>query len=154
MKGHDVIMDSLIKNDIQYYSGEHFLQTHCTNPLITEATITNAVEYYFENLKTYDSLLAVNKIQCRLYKADGSPLNHLLNSMERTQDMKPIWKESSSFFIFSKKTFLQNLSRVGRHPTLFDINEIESIDIDYENDFTLAEIVFENKNRFPNIFNL
>jgi len=49
--------------DISMMEGEHFLQTHSTNPLLKTDTIDRAVETYFENLEKHDSLFSVTPLQ-------------------------------------------------------------------------------------------
>jgi CMP-N-acetylneuraminic acid synthetase len=147
--GDMVVMNTLIEHDIQFSENEHVFQTHCTNPLITEKTIKEAIEQYFNSLDTNDSLLSVTRIQARTYWENGSPINHDLKDMKRTQDLDAVFEENSNFFIFSKTSFKNALnSRIGKRPKLFEINKIEAIDIDYEEDFLLAELIHKNKNLF------
>lgn len=150
--GHDITMNTLIEHDILYASTEHLFQTHCTNPLLSTSTIDCSIDLYFKNIEQYDSLFSVNKIQCRLYEHNLRALNHDPSKMQRTQDMNYIYKENSNFFIFSKKSFIAaGKNRVGLNPNVFEMNNIESVDIDYEDDFTLAELLYENRSRFKHL---
>lgn len=145
--------NDLIADDIQFAESEHLFQTHCTNPLLTPLTITRAIEQYFDVLPEIDSLFSATKIQNRLYHADTKPLNHSNTELLRLQDMKPVYLENACFFIFSKTSFANaGNSRVGKAPLLFEVSPIEGIDIDFENDFLLAELIERNKSSFPSIF--
>jgi CMP-N-acetylneuraminic acid synthetase len=150
-----ITMNTLIAHDIQFTKNEHFLQMHCTNPLLTLSTINNSIEKYFSSLPDYDSLFTVNRIQCRTYDHNGAPINHNFSRMERTQDMKPVYSENSNIFLFSRSSF-ENAgnNRIGKKPQLFEMDTIEATDIDYEEDFILAELIDRNKNLFPDIFQL
>ena len=151
--GDMVVMNTLIEHDIAFSENEHFFQTHCTNPLLTEQTITKAINDYFSSLEKFDSLLSVTRIQARTYWKNGSPINHDLQDMKRTQDLDAVFEENSNFFIFSKTSFKNaSNSRIGKNPKLFELNKIEAVDIDYEDDFLLAELIHKNKNIFKTTF--
>jgi CMP-N-acetylneuraminic acid synthetase len=150
--GHEITMNTLIHHDLKYCSNDHILQTHCTNPLLTTKTIDRAIELFFSNSKKHDSLFSANRIQCRLYYDTLNALNHDPSNMERTQDMKCVYKENSNLFIFSKDSFEKsNRNRIGLTPQIFEMNEIESVDIDYENDFILAELIHKNRSKFKGL---
>lgn len=143
LKGHDINMNQLIEYDITKTNSEYFFQTHCTNPLLTCESINNSIQFYFDNLDKYDSIFSVDKIQKRCYTSDFKPINHKLNELVKTQDLPPIFVENSNFFIFSRTSFLKNHTRVGENPYMFPVGQLESIDIDYESEFLLAEMVLK-----------
>jgi len=147
--GNHIVANELIAYDISQTSDEHFFQTHVTNPLLSVRSITNAVHLYFNMLHIYDSLFSVNSIRKRMYDANYRPLNHSFDEMKPTQEMDPVYMENSNMFIFSKSSFKKaGKSRIGLKPQLFEMNNIESIDIDYPEDFELAEIIYQNRNNF------
>ena len=147
--GNDITMNSIIEYDLSMVEGEHFLQTHVTNPLITAKTIVRTIETYFENLIKYDSLLSVESIKKRAYDHNGTPINHNNLNLEQTQHLNPVNIENSNLFIFSRTSFVSaKNSRVGLKPQLFYMSNIEGIDIDYREDFILAELIRKNKSNF------
>ena len=144
IQGDLVSMNKIIENDINKSLGEHYFQTHSTNPLIKEDTIIDAVNKYIDNLDQYDTLFSVNKILVRLFNKDLIPINHKLGELLRTQDLEPVYEENSNFYIFSKSSFKLALdNRIGIKPTYYEINKLEGIDIDEEEDFILAETIYE-----------
>lgn len=145
LKGRLIGANEIIAYDIAQSEAEHFIQTHVTNPLVHRSTFEAAIQSYFSHLDTHDCLLSVDEIQARMYRADGSPLNHTLGRIERLQDMDPLYKENSLFFLFSKKTFEQHHGRVGTQPLLYVTPRWESVDIDYQEDFELAEWIASTK---------
>lgn len=149
LRGNHIVANELIHHDIQITTSEHFLQTHCTNPLLSVETVDLAIRQYFEQLDAYDSLFSVYPIFGRLYAHDLSELNHHRNNLERTQDLLPVYMENSAFFIFSKASFqAAGNCRIGLHPNIFKMKQTESVDIDYEEDFLLAELIYQNRSRF------
>jgi CMP-N-acetylneuraminic acid synthetase len=141
--GDMVEMNAVIDYDLSQIGGEHFLQTHSTNPLLTAETIDRAVECYFKNLDNYDSLFSVNRLQTRLYHKDGSPINHDPKELKRTQDLPSVYEENSNIYIFSRSSFEEaGKRRIGKRPYMFEMDQIEAIDIDVMNDFELAKALY------------
>ena len=146
IRGDFVSMNTIIAYDLSQLPGEHFLQTHSTNPLLNTETIDRAIDLYFRNLGMHDSLFTVTRHNARFYWGDGSPINHDPQELIRTQDLPPILEENSSLYIFSRESFKQNDGRrIGLKPYLFEISKFEAIDIDEEDDFLLAELLCQAK---------
>ena len=146
IQGGDVSMNIIIDYDLSQLDGEHFLQTHSTNPLLRAETIDHAIENYFHKLDTYDSLFGVTKVQTRFYDKDANPVNHSPEELLRTQDLEPLYEENSNFYIFSKDAFEKSgKKRIGLKPQIFEINKLEAVDIDEPEDFKLAELLHIHK---------
>lgn len=144
LMGDLVAMNDIIDHDISKLEGEHFLQTHSTNPLLTTDTIDCAIETYFENLSKFDSLFSVNRLQTRLYWQNGEPVNHNPRELLRTQDLPPLFEENSNIYIFSRDSFKNAENRrICSKPQMFEMNKLESIDIDEPEDFILAETLYK-----------
>lgn len=146
IRGDMVPMNEIIANDLKNSDGDVFIQTHCTNPLLTRKTMESAISYYFDNHEFHDSVFSVTKIQTRLYDKSGAPVNHNPNELLRTQDLPPLYEENSNFYIFSKKAFIDaGKKRIGASPKMFEVDALEAIDIDNETDFIIAELLYGNK---------
>ena len=144
LQGDMVPMNDIIAYDLSVCEGDHFLQTHSTNPLLRLETLESAVEEYFNVLDKYDSLFSVTKLQTRLYWESGEPVNHNPQELLRTQDLPPLFEENSNFFIFSKSSFhVADNKRIGIKPRMFTMDKLEAIDIDEEEDFILAETLMK-----------
>ena len=65
-------------------------------------------------------------------------MNYNPNDPPRTQDIKPIYIETSAFYLFSKELFLTTSRRIGYNPFV-ELDYKESIDIDTKDDFELAK---------------
>jgi CMP-N-acetylneuraminic acid synthetase len=103
------------------------------------------------NLGRYDTFFAVNKTQARLYDNNGNPINHNPTEMLRTQDLSPIYEENSNFYIFSKESFYSaGNRRIGIKPCMYIMSKLESVDIDEEDDFILAESIMATRRKNSN----
>lgn len=142
--GDMVSMNRIIEYDMQKMGAGHYLQTHSTNPLLKSETLEKGIQTYFENLDTCDSVFSVTRIQTRLYWESGEPVNHNPAELIRTQDLPPVFEENSNFFIFSSDSFHRNEGkRIGRTPRMVEMDKLEAIDIDYPQDFILAETLMK-----------
>jgi CMP-N-acetylneuraminic acid synthetase len=140
LRGDEAPMNAIIAHDLAYADTEHLLQTHATNPLLSLETIEAAIGEYCRRLEDYDSLFTVSPCRTRFYRQDGSPLNHDPKELLRTQDLPPLYEENSCLYLFSRSSFAAaGGRRIGLRPHMFPMRKIESIDIDYEDDFLLAE---------------
>ena len=140
IQGDFVSMNKIIEYDLSKSDGEYFFQTHCTNPLLKADTIDKAIEQFFIDINKHDSLFSVTKVQTRFYDKDINPVNHNPKELKRTQDLDPYYEENSNFYIFSKSSFKNsNNERITTNANFFVMNKIESIDIDDENNFIIAE---------------
>lgn len=146
IQGDFVSMNDIIAYDLSKLEGEHFLQTHSTNPLLKSETIDRAVEKYFDGLENFDSVFGVTKVQTRFYDKNAKAINHNPNELLRTQDLEPMYEENSNFYIFSKDSF-KNVGekRIGLKPQIFEVNKLEAVDIDEPEDFILAELLYKNR---------
>lgn len=147
----DIPMNTILENVINDMNLDHdyFIQTHTTNPLLSVNTLNKSIEVFLEkNKEGYDSLFSVKKWQTRLYEYGKNekiiPVNHNPNELLPTQDLKPLFEENSCIFIFNKKNLIKKGHRIGYNPYMFEMDDIESMDIDIETDFVIAENVYKN----------
>ena len=140
LRGDLVSMNKIIAYDITQTDAEVFLQTHATNPLLRAATIAHALKAFVED-EECDSLFTVNEYHSRFYFSGGKPVNHDPENLIRTQDLPPLYEENSCLYVFTKESFAQRNRRVGIKPKLHVTPSIESVDIDDELTFRLAELL-------------
>lgn len=139
--GDFISMNQIIEDDIKNIEADVFVMTHTTNPLLSAQTIQNALHNFLSKRgkNECDSLFTVNKLQTRLYTKDCKPINHDPNLLLRTQDLEPLYEENSNLYIFTKESFFTFGARIGKNPTLFETPRQESVDIDDEWSWSLAE---------------
>lgn len=103
-----------------------------------------AIQEYFALLPRYDSLFSVTRLQSRLYWESGKSVNHNPQELLPTQDLQPVYEENSNFYLFSKTSFVAaGNNRIGLRPKMFVVNKLEAVDIDEEEDWKMAEILFK-----------
>lgn len=135
-------MNEVLLYDVTQISAGYYIQTHSTNPLLRTRTITEAIETFLNRLPEYDSLFSVTRLQSRLWDAQNRPVNHDPNILLRTQDLPPIFEENSNLYIFSRNVLEARHNRIGERPLMFEIDKMETWDIDEELDFEIAEFLY------------
>jgi CMP-N-acetylneuraminic acid synthetase len=138
--GDFVSMNRIIEHDLAQSAGDVYLQTHATNPLLRSETIAMALKAFAEQ-EEHDSLLTVNEFHSRFYFADGRPVNHDPENLIRTQDLPPLYEENSCLYLFTKESYGALKRRIGQNPMMYPTPAMESVDIDDEFAFRLAELL-------------
>ena len=120
--------------------------THVTSPFVSSNVYDNVINTYFNMLKDYDSLMTVSKLNSFLW-FNNNPINYDRRNEKwpRTQTLNPIYEINSAVFINSYKTFKKSKDRIGFKPFLFELDKIISHDIDWPEDFILAEALLKSK---------
>ena len=138
--------DNLIKYVPKVVFSDHILWTHVTSPFFNENDYLKAIILYKKNLKKYDSLMGVTKIQDFIYNSK-KPINYnkLKEKWPRTQTLKKWFVVNNTIFISSRKNYLRFRDRIGIKPKLMEIEKIKSFDIDWPEDFKIAEKIYETK---------
>ncbi len=138
--------DDLIRYVSTVISEPHILWTHVTSPFTDESLYTRAVKDYFRvlNAGEYDSLVSVTAIRTHIWDKRGQPVNYDRGKMKwpRSQQVNPLFEVNSAIFINSRENYVKLEDRIGLNPYLFEMDQIESLDIDYKDDFLLAESIF------------
>ena len=120
-----------------------YVQTHVTNPLLKYDTIENAITEFISKKDVYECLFSVKTHYTRFYDKNGNDMNHNRFKLIPTQDLDPIYEENSCIYIFTKNTLNRYKARIGEKALLFPMTDFESQDIDWEEDFTLTEMLMK-----------
>lgn len=115
-----------------------YILAHATSPFIRPATIADAVAHVESG--EYDSAFSAERVQTFAWW-DGKPLNYSLEYVPRTQDLEPVFVETSAFFVFERDVWRTKRRRIGERPYMAVTDRIESMDIDNPDDFLLAEAI-------------
>jgi CMP-N-acetylneuraminic acid synthetase len=143
LRAGTIPMNDVLLNTIDQIESDFYLQTHSTNPLVTPKTITEAVQSFLDNYPLFDSLFSVTRLQATLWDGLTRAVNHNPAILLRRQDLPPIYEENSCFYIFTRGTMESRHNRIGHRPLMFEMDRVESVDIDEEFDFQVAEFLYQ-----------
>lgn len=115
-----------------------YVFAHATAPFITVETMTECIEAVKSG--KYDSAFCAVKLQDYLWQ-DGEPLNFDASNLPRTQDLNPIYQETSGVYVFAKEVYKRYKRRIGKKPFIKEVSFKEAVDIDNPEDFDLAEVL-------------
>ena len=135
VKGFDIYREFIKSIDADVY-----ILAHTTSPFIKIESCQIALNHILSGEN--DSAFSAERIQTFAWY-QGKPINYDLNDVPRTQDMEPIWIETSAFFMFKKEIFTLHNRRIGFNPYIQEVSGIEAIDIDEKKDYDIACILAE-----------
>lgn len=113
-----------------------YVYAHATAPYIEDETTKSCLDHVLSG--KYDSAFCAVKIQDFLWR-DGKPMNFDAEDLPRSQDLEPIYRETSGVYVFRREVFAKYHRRVGLHPYIAEVTYREAIDINTPEDFELAE---------------
>ena len=117
-----------------------YVYAHATAPYITVDTMRQCIEAVVSG--EYDSAFCAVKIQDFLWK-DGEPLNFDAANIPRSQDLDPIFRETSGVYVFTREVFEKLHRRIGAKPFVKEVSFKEAVDINNPEDFALAEALLD-----------
>ena len=118
-----------------------YVMTHTTAPFISKESIEEGIQSVLDG--EYDSAFAAKKLQDFLWK-DGAPFNYELNNIPRTQDLPALYEETSGFYIYRREVMTKLNRIIGEKPFIVEVGEIEIIDIDENEDFVIADAIYNH----------
>ena len=131
------VFGTFLKN----HEADIYVMAHVTCPFIKPERFSESIRAVVNG--GYDSAFSGKKITEFLWK-EGEPLNFSRNQIPRTQDLPVILAETTSFYVFTRDVYEKYNGRVGIKPFICECSAIESIDIDWPEDFTIAEAVYNH----------
>lgn len=122
------------------------LWTHTTSPFCRAELYSRAIHAYASGLEggAHDSLMSVSPIRSFVWTVDG-PLNYdrTKEKWPRTQTLPILYDVNSALFMCDRDLMRQHGDRIGTRPVLFEMDHVDSLEIDWEEDFAFAEKVGE-----------
>ncbi len=130
------IFDSFIET----VDADIYVYAHATAPFVSVETIKECVAAVKSG--EYDSAFCAIKIQDYLWK-DGKPLNFDSTNLPRSQDLPPIYRETSGIYVIPKDMYRRLHTRIGKKPFIKELSFKEAVDINNPEDFQLAQALLD-----------
>lgn len=138
----DLIMD--VSKDI---SNGHILWTHVSSPFISAKNYEKIIKKYLNIIeKGFDSLMTVNVLQTFLWD-NKKPINYnrKYEKWPKTQTLKKTYEINSGVFLASASIYKKYNDRIGKKVYLYELDKLSGFDIDWPDDFKLAEQILLSK---------
>lgn len=130
----------IIGEFIKLVDADIYMVCHCTSPFVKKEHFEECIRAV--QSKEYDSSFTGEKLQRLLWKSSGEPLNFEPDYIPRTQDLELIYNEVSAAYVFEKGVFEKYRRRIGLHPHIVEVTGVECVDIDYPEDFAIANAIY------------
>lgn len=131
-------MNEILSEFTKEIDADIYVLAHATAPFVKKISFEKCINAVKE--ENYDSAFSVKKVQDFLWK-DDKPINYELENIPRTQDLPKIYKETCGFYIFKKEVIKKYNRRIGLNPYLYEVDDIETTDIDDAFDFEIADYI-------------
>lgn len=140
LNGDNINANDFIREFMKSVDADIYVNAHTTSPFAKVETINDCIDKVKSG--EYDSAFCAENIKAFMWQ-DGTPINFNPDKFPRTQDLPDIYAETSIAYVFKKETFEKYNRRVGVKPFIKEVGKIEAIDIDYPEDFEIANIIYK-----------
>ena len=143
LDGNEIKAKELFTEAAKQIDTDYFVLTHATTPFIKATSISKGINAILDG---YDSSFTVKEMKNYCW-FDNKTLNYSLDSPVKTQNLKSVYFETSGFYIYKRELMLEEGRRIGNNSKMIEVSEIESIDIDNEEDLVFAKMLESQLNR-------
>lgn len=138
-------LKDLIRYVITITDAQNIVWGHVTTPIAGGADYDKGISDYYNRLtEGYDSLVSVTELKNFLLNKNAEVVNNTTSlPWPRTQDLETLYEINHVMFIAGRQVYEQQENRLGTKPVLHVMDKIKSFDVDWEEDFKIAEMIFE-----------
>jgi len=113
---------------------------HCTSPFVSKEHFEECINAV--KSEEFDSSFTAEKLQHLMWTDKNEPLNFDPTNVPRTQDLPVYYNEVSAAYVFEKEVFEKYKRRIGIKPHITEVSGVECVDIDYPEDFEIANAIY------------
>ena len=139
--GSDVTNDQHWLHIAKTTPGDIVFLAQVTSPLLRVSSIQKALNTFL-NSGSNDSLNSVSVEKKFLWK-DMNPINYDINVTPKSQDLPNIVSLNFAITIIDKQAMIKRKNVIGYRPSFFELDKVESLDIDDLVDFKVAELMYQ-----------
>lgn len=140
LDGDNINANDFIREFMKVVDADIYVNAHTTSPFAKVSTIEECVDKVASG--EYDSAFCAEALRTFMWE-EGKPINFDPDHFPRTQDLPTIYGETSIAYVFTKESFLKHNRRLGSKPYIKEVSKIEAIDIDYPEDFEIANAIYK-----------
>lgn len=129
--------NQLLLNEIKHVEADIYIQILCTSPFIKKCTIENGIKSLMSS--QYDSAVLVRKE--KLYTWNDKSPNYNIKKIPNSYDLEDTIIETMGLYIIKRSAALETRRRIGKNPLLIEAKPIEAIDVNWPEDFELANLI-------------
>lgn len=130
----------IIDEFISRVNADVYAVCHCTSPFVTKEHFEECVKA--TQSEVFDSSFTAERLQHLMWTDNCQPLNFDPTNVPRTQDLPVYYNEVSAAYVFKKEVFNRYRRRIGISPHITVVSGVECVDIDYPEDFEIANAIY------------
>ena len=139
-------------NEIKQVEADIYIQILGTSPFISPETIQKGINVLLDS-NEYDSAVLVRREKQYTWNNIGP--NYDINHIPNSKDLNDTIIETMGLYIVKSGVAHRTRKRIGEKPYLIEADAIEAIDVNYPDDFALADIIAKGiKSREVSYFNV
>lgn len=133
--------DELVPHAAALIEEDQILWTHVTSPFVDGPVYDDLIDR-LGRTEGHDSLMTVNALRSFIWNTKG-PVNYdrSVERWPRTQTIEPLYEVNSAAFIAPRSVYVATGDRIGARPLLAELDHVTGFDIDWPDDFELAELL-------------
>lgn len=140
LDGDGINANDFIREFMSAVDADIYVNAHTTSPFAKTSTIEECVDKVASG--EFDSAFCAEALRTFMWK-NGKAINFDPDHLPRTQDLPPIYGETSIAYVFTKESFLKHNRRLGSRPFIKEVGKIEAMDIDYPEDFEICNAIYK-----------
>ena len=122
-------------------NSENIMWTPVTSPLVKDETVQECIKIY-NDLQNHDSLVTTTSVNEYLWLGNKA-INYDPKNHPRSQDLPDVYCLNFAVNILPRKLMIKNKNILGDNFYSYMLDDVESIDVDTEFDFMLAEMLYK-----------
>lgn len=138
--------DLLVYHKNKFPDYDFYFQLFATAPFLQSSTIKACYDA-LTSTTVYDSCFTASENKS-FYWFNDLPVNYRPNILPRSQDMVPVYEETTGLYGICHESLEKYSSRIGKKPYIHKVDKFESIDINNEEDLKIAEFIGEHILKF------
>lgn len=140
LDGDGINANDLICEFMKVVDADIYVNAHTTSPFAKPETIAECVDKVKSG--EFDCAFCAESLRTFMWQ-DEKPINFDPDHFPRTQDLPLVYGETSISYVFTRDVFTKYHRRLGVHPFIKEVGKIEAIDIDYPEDFEIANAIYK-----------
>ena len=130
----------LFYNEVCQVEADVYIQSLCTSPFISEETYSNGIEILKRN-EDYDSVVLIRNQKQYTWNFESKRPDYNLDKIPNSKDLPDTIVETMGMYMVRADSVFKTKRRIGQNPFLLEAKAIEAIDVNYPDDFELANYI-------------
>ena len=133
--------NKLFFNEVNFVDADIYIQILSTSPFIEKDTIKKGIDAIKND--GFDSALLIRKEKLYTWNNDGP--NYDIENIPNSIDLDDTIIETMGLYIVKRDSVLSTQKRIGNKPYLLEATALEAIDVNWQEDFDLANLIAKGK---------